>query len=55
MLLYAEDHSHQWKDWGSRVYKNKLVQGAFFDVTLLCSDKHITTFLQPLKQKYEIE
>jgi DNA-binding CsgD family transcriptional regulator len=54
MLLYAEDDSHQWKAWGSRLYKNKLMHGAFFDVTLLCSDKHIVTFLQPLKDKYEM-
>ena len=30
-----------------------MIHAAYFDVTLLCSDKHITTFLQPLKQKYE--
>ena len=54
MQLYAEDNDHQWKTWGSRVYKNKFMHGAFFDVVLLCSDKHITTFLQPLKDKYEM-
>ena len=54
MELYADDKSHQWKDWGSRIYKNKQIHGSFFDVTLLCSEKHIITFLQPLKEKYEM-
>ena len=54
MQLYAQDDSHQWKSWGSRVYKNAAIHGAFFDITLLCSDKHIITFLQPLKEKYEM-
>lgn len=54
MELYAQDDSHQWKEWGSRVYKNKWMHGAFFDVTLLCTEKHIITFLQPLKEKYEM-
>ena len=54
MQLYAQDDSHQWKDWGSRVYKNEFIHGTFFDVTLLCSDKHIITFLQPLKEKYDM-
>jgi DNA-binding CsgD family transcriptional regulator len=53
MALYAEDGSQQWKAWGSRVYNNGCVNNAFFDVTLLCSDQHIITFLQPLQEKYE--
>jgi DNA-binding CsgD family transcriptional regulator len=53
MELYAEDNLLQWKDWGARVYKNSHIHGAFFDVTLLLSGKHIITFLQPLKDKYE--
>jgi len=52
MELYAQDDSHQWKGWGSRVYKNERIHGAFCDVTLICTEKHITTFLQPLKEKY---
>jgi len=28
------------------------VHGAFYDVTLLCSDQHIVSFLQPLKEKH---
>ena len=54
MELYANDKSHQWKDWGSRVYKNSYMHGAFFDVTLLCSSGTLITFLQPLKEKYDM-
>ncbi|HHO69676.1 MAG TPA: LuxR family transcriptional regulator [Gammaproteobacteria bacterium] len=54
MELYANDDSQQWKDWGSRVYKNSFLHGSFFDVTLLCSNQTIVTFLQPLKEKYEM-
>ncbi len=54
MQLYARDSSHQWKRWGSRVYKNEQIHGEFFDVVLLCSDKHVITFLQPLKEKYDM-
>lgn len=54
MELYSKDESHQWKDWGSRVYKNSVIFGGFFDVTLLCSTESIITFLQPLKEKYEM-
>ena len=53
MALYAEDDALQWKDWGSRVYKNSRINDAFFDVTLLLSGNNIITFLQPLKDKYE--
>lgn len=53
MELFAEDDVLQWKDWGTRAYKNSHIHGAFFDVTLLLSGKHIITFLQPLKDKYE--
>ena len=54
MELYARDESHQWKDWGARVYKNSVIFGGFFDVTILCSTETIVTFLQPLKEKYEM-
>ncbi len=54
MELYAKDEAHQWKDWGARVYKNSNIFGGFFDVTLLCSTDSIVTFLQPLKDKYEM-
>ncbi len=53
MSLFAQDDASQWKDWGSRVYKNSHIHDAFFDVTLLLSGKNIITFLQPLKDKYE--
>jgi len=54
MELYAGDTSHQWKDWGTRIYRNSFLHDNFFDVTLICSSEHIITFLQPLKDKYEM-
>lgn len=51
MVLFADDAASQWDDWGSRVYKNSLVHGGFYDVTLLCSDQHIISFLQPLEDR----
>lgn len=54
MELYAQETQRQWQGWGSHVYKNSLIHGAFFDITLLCSTKNIITFLQPLKDKYEM-
>jgi len=54
MELYARDTRQQWKGWGSRVYKNSILHGSFFDVTLLCSAGNIITFLQPLKDKYDM-
>lgn len=54
MELYASDNTQQWKDWGSRVYKNSFMHGGFFDVTLLCSAESLITFLQPLKDRYEM-
>lgn len=53
MELYARDNDQQWQGWGSRVYKNSEMNGGLFDVTLLCSNDNIVTFLQPLKEKYE--
>jgi DNA-binding CsgD family transcriptional regulator len=53
MELYAKDKSQQWQNWGSRVYNNSFVHNAYYDITLLCSDQHLITFLQPLKAKYE--
>jgi DNA-binding CsgD family transcriptional regulator len=53
MELFAKDRFQQWKDWGTRVYKNSLINGSFNDVTLLCSRERIITFLQPLRDKYE--
>ncbi|MGD8843056.1 MAG: helix-turn-helix transcriptional regulator [Gammaproteobacteria bacterium] len=53
MELYAGDDTQQWRQWGSRVYKNSRINDKYFDITLLCSDQHIVTFLQPLKDQYE--
>ena len=54
MELYARDTKQQWKGWGSRVYQNSSIHGAFFDITLICSTNNIITFLQPLKDKHEM-
>lgn len=54
MEFYAKDETRQWKNWGSRVYNNSFVHEAFYDITLLCSEEHLVTFLQPLKEKYKI-
>jgi DNA-binding CsgD family transcriptional regulator len=54
MELYARDRHQQWKDWGSRVYRNSSIHGSLYDVTLLCSMERIITFLQPLMEKYEM-
>lgn len=54
MELYAKDKSTQWKNWGSRLYKNSHVHDSYYDVTLLCSQQHMITFLQPLEEKYEM-
>ncbi len=53
MQLYAKDTSQQWQNWGSRVYNNSFVHNAYYDITLLCSDEYLITFLQPLKEKYK--
>ncbi len=53
MALYASDHSQQWRRWGSRVYKNSFVHGAFYDVTVMCGGDNIITFLQPLQTQYD--
>jgi DNA-binding CsgD family transcriptional regulator len=54
MELYAKDESHQWNEWGSRIYNNTFVHNAFYDITLLCSNDYLITFLQPLKEKYKM-
>lgn len=53
MELYAKDESRQWNNWGSHVYKNSYAHDGFYDITLLCSDSHMITFLQPLEDKYK--
>jgi len=54
MELYSKDKSRQWQNWGSRVYNNSFVHNAYYDITLLCSEEHVVTFLQPLNEKYKI-
>jgi len=54
MALHTADTGRQWRDWGSRVYRNSRIFGNFYDVTLLCSATSIITFLQPLHEKYEM-
>lgn len=53
MELYANDKSRQWSNWGSHVYKNSYAHDGFYDITLLCSNTHMITFLQPLDEKYK--
>ncbi|MCG3170254.1 MAG: hypothetical protein CALGDGBN_01793 [Pseudomonadales bacterium] len=52
MALFAADHDRQWRDWGSSVYGNSTIHGALFDVTMICGPHRITTFLQPLEDRY---
>ena len=53
MDLYAKDKSQQWQNWGSRVYNNSYAHNGYYDITMLCSEKNLITFLQPLKDKYK--
>ncbi len=52
MEIYAKDDSRQWNGWGSRVYNNSFVHDAYYDITLLCNQESLITFLQPLKDKH---
>lgn len=52
MEYYADDDTQQWKEWGSRIYKNSYIHNGFYDVTLISSAENIITFLQPLKEMY---
>lgn len=51
MALFAADHDRQWRDWGSSTYGNRLIHGALYDVTMICSPQRITTLLQPLDER----
>jgi len=53
MELYEKDDSQQWEKWGSRTYRNCPVQDQFFDITVISTSEHITTFAQPLNDKLE--
>lgn len=52
MELYEKDSSQQWQDWGSRVYKNRLLHDRYFDVTMISTSGRIITVLQSLYDKY---
>ena len=52
MEIYNSDNNQQWHKWGNRSYQNSYLHDKYYDVTLLCSENHITTILQPLKQKH---
>jgi DNA-binding CsgD family transcriptional regulator len=54
MEIYENDTMQQWKDWGNRTYKNCFLHERYFDVTLLCSNSHLVTILQPLEEKQAI-
>ncbi len=51
MEIFARDKNQQWENWGSRTYKNCLLHDNYFNVTLICSDQHLVTILQPLESK----
>ncbi len=54
MEIYDSDNERQWNSWGNRTYSNCNLNEGYFDVTLLCSDDHLVTILQPLEQKQAI-
>ena len=51
MEIYDNDTDRQWNSWGNRTYSNLNLNDDYFDVTLLCSDDHLVTILQPLEKK----
>jgi DNA-binding CsgD family transcriptional regulator len=54
MEIYENDDSQQWKHWGNRTYRNCRIHDHHYDVTLLCSDQHLVTIMQPLEEKQAI-
>lgn len=54
MELYSEDETWQWNKWGSSVYANSFVHDAYYDITLVCNEEHLVTFLQPLREKHKV-
>ena len=54
MEIYAQDDSQQWDRWGNRTYRNSYLHDNYYDVTLLCSDHHLVSILQPLEEKQAI-
>ncbi len=53
MELYTNDSTQQWPNWGSRTYKNQLLHGQHYDVTIVSSSAYILTILQAMRHKYE--
>ncbi|MBO32762.1 MAG: hypothetical protein CMM74_07275 [Rhodospirillaceae bacterium] len=51
--IYEKDESQQWKDWGSRTYRNCKISGLYFDLTIISSSRQVVTILQSLEQKYQ--
>ncbi len=51
MEIFAQDNNQQWNSWGNRTYPNSYLHDGYYDVTILSSEQHLTTILQPLAQK----
>jgi DNA-binding CsgD family transcriptional regulator len=51
MEVYENDDTQQWEQWGNRTYKNCYIFQGYYDVTLLCSDRHLVTIMQPLEER----
>ncbi len=51
MEVYNADNEQQWQEWGNRTYKNCHLHDDMYDLTLLCTEQHIVSILQPLKDK----
>jgi DNA-binding CsgD family transcriptional regulator len=54
MEVYDNDDTQQWNHWGNRTYRNCYIHDSYYDVTLLCSDRHLVTIMQPLEEKQAI-
>jgi len=52
MEIYEADSSQQWARWGNRTYKNRYLHNDYYNVSLLCSEQHLITILQPLDKQY---
>ncbi len=51
MEVFDLDKDQQWEKWGSRTYKNCYIHNIYYNATLICSDQHLVTILQPLGEK----
>lgn len=52
MEVYDADTNQQWHSWGNRTYKNCYLHNNYYNVTILCSEQHLTTILQPLDNQH---